>query len=219
MIARTRGTGEFMAACIGAVFVAGIIYVGILLLNDAPVPEGMEVVDGAIRLAQPREERAKPELQRRKLEETKPPEKLPKTFSTRAKNRPAKPRMQLSAPAFSADMRPGLMGDIAIPSGDFGSVGFNLDEVDDVPRAVRSVPPDYPYVAKRNRTEGSVVIRMLVTADGEPRNLSVHEANPAGVFEKAALSAARRWRFKPGRYKGKNVDTWVLLPFEFELTP
>jgi protein TonB len=93
-----------------------------------------------------------------------------------------------------------------------------MDEVDEVPQVLRSIPPEYPYGAKRNRVEGEVVVRMLVTSKGVPTNLSIESATPANVFEKAALSAAKRWKFRPGRYKGQAVDTWVLLPFNFELT-
>lgn len=59
---------------------------------------------------------------------------------------------------------------------------------------------------------------MLVNKEGLPKNLSIHSATPAGVFDEAALKAAKRWRFQPGKYKGQAVDTWVLLPFVFELT-
>ncbi len=219
MSPRIRRSGEYAAASLGAVMIAGLIYVGVLLLNDAPTPKEMELVEGAIRLAQPEREKPIKELERKKLKETKPPKRLPKTFSSKSAQKPAKPIMSVQTPSFSADMHPGLTGDISIPSGDFGGIGFNMDEVDDIPQVLRSVPPEYPYVAKRNRIEGEVVIRMLVTAKGTPTNLTIHSSKPSGIFDKVALNAAKRWRFKPGKYKGQPVDTWVLLPFNFELTP
>ena len=219
MIARDRRAGEFVASCLLAVLVAGLLYVGVLLLNEAPPPEDMVVVEGAIRLAQAESDRPEPELQRRKAEDEKPPEELPRTFTARSESRPAKPLLSMSTPEFSAELHPGLMDGIALSPGGFGDVGFNMDEVDDIPQVVRNVPPDYPYVAKRNRVQGEVVVRMLVTTQGTPQQLSVYSATPAGVFDAAALNAAKRWRFKPGRYKGEAVDTWVLLPFVFELTP
>ncbi|RWU06872.1 energy transducer TonB [Pseudodesulfovibrio sp. S3] len=218
MVARARGGGEFVASCMVAACMVGLVYVGILLLNDAPVPKGMEIVEGAIRLAQPQRDKPLPELQRRKLDEMKPPKELPKQFSNKVKSKPVKPVMTMSTPRFSADTHPGLAGDISLPSGDFGGIGFTMDEVDDIPQVLRSVPPDYPYVAKRNRVEGEVVVRMLVTAKGTPQDITIHSSTPAGVFDDAALNAAKRWRFQPGKYKGEAVDTWVLLPFVFELT-
>lgn len=218
MIIRDKSTGEFAISCILAVFVAGLLYIGVLLLNDAPPPTGMKVVEGAIRLAQPQRDRPLPELRRRKLDEVEPPKELPKLMPARSQNKPAKPVMNMNSPSFSADLNPNLLGGVALPSGDFGNMGFTMDEVDDVPQVIRSVPPDYPYVAKRNRVEGEVVVRMLVTKEGKAQKLSVESATPAGVFDEAALMAAKRWRFKPGKYRGEAVDTWVLLPFIFELT-
>ena len=218
ILARSREAGDFVAACLGAVLVAGLIYVGVLLLNDAPLPDHMEVAEGAIRLAQPVRDEPKPELQRKKLEDTKPPEQLRKTFTTQTKSKPAKPLMSMATPQFSADLHPSLQGGVALPSGDFGGIGFSLDEVDEIPQVVRSITPEYPYMAKRSRIEGRVVVRMLVTAKGATANLSIHSATPADVFDKAALNAAKRYRFQPGKYKGQPVDTWVLLPFVFELT-
>ena len=81
MIIRDKGTGEFAISCILAVFVAGLLYIGVLLLNEAPPPKGMKVVEGAIRLAQPQRDKSQPELRRRKLDEAKPPKELPKTHA------------------------------------------------------------------------------------------------------------------------------------------
>ncbi|MEF2229987.1 MAG: TonB family protein [Pseudodesulfovibrio sp.] len=218
MIVHDRRAGEFVASCLLAVLVAGLLYVGVLLLNEAPPPENMVVVEGAIRLAQAERDQPRPELERRKTQDEKPPEELPRTFTARSEARPNKPLLSMNTPAFSAELHPGLMDGMALPSGGFGDAGFSMDEVDDIPQVMRSVPPDYPYVAKRNRVQGEVVVRMLVTVQGTPQQLSVYSATPAGVFDEAALNAAKRWRFKPGRYKGEAVDTWVLLPFVFELT-
>lgn len=218
MIRRAQGSGEFVLASMIAVMVAGLIYIGVLMLNEATPTDDFTVVEGAIRIAQPEKEKEIEPLEQKKLKEPEPPKELPKTFSSKAKPKNVKPMMSISTPSFSADMHPGLKGEIAMPVGDLGGIGFNMDEVDEVPQVLRNVPPEYPYGAKRNRIEGEVVVRMLVTSDGKPTNISIHSATPSGVFEKAALNAAKRWRFRAGRYKGQAVDTWVLLPFNFKLT-
>ena len=215
---RIRQSGEYAAACLGAVMVAGVIYVGVLLLNDAPLPQHTDIIEGAIRLAQPARDNPAEKLKPKKLKEAEPPKPLPKTFSSKPKTARTKPIMRANIPSFSADIHPGLGNGIALPSGDFGSIGFRMDEVDQVPRVLRSVPPEYPYGAKRNHIEGKVVVQMLVTSKGQPVNLTIHSSTPAGVFDKTALNAAKRWKFQPGTYKGQAVDTWVLLPFNFELS-
>ena len=213
-----RETGDYALGMIMAVLIAGTVYCGVLLLNQADQPRKLPEVEGAIRLTKAEREKPAEPPKREKIEETKPPEQLPKTFSTRVQTRNVKPRLDLSTPSFSADMHPGLKGGITLPRMELGGIGFNLNEVDEVPAALRSMAPQYPYGAKRRHIEGEVVVRLLVTSRGEPIRLSIHKSDPPGVFDKAALSAAKRWKFRPGRYKGKAVDTWVLLPFKFELT-
>lgn len=218
MLRTARMTGDYVLGAVLALCIAGGVYVGVLLLNQAEKPREVTVAEGAIRLAKAEREQAEPPPRREKPEETEPPEQLPKTFSSEARTRDVKPRMDLSTPSFSADVHPGLSGGIALPRMELGGAGFSLDEVDEVPRALRSIPPQYPYAAKRHHVEGEVVVRMLVTSRGEPIRLSIDRSDPPGVFDKAALSAAKRWKFRPGRFQGKAVDTWVLLPFKFELT-
>ena len=59
----------------------------------------------------------------------------------------------------------------------------------------------YPPRAKAAGVEGRVLVRYDVDAEGRVRNAVVETAEPAGVFEAAALAAVRSWRFKP-RYAG-----------------
>jgi len=218
MLRRARGSGDFVVASMAAVMIAGLIYIGVLLLNNADMSDDTVIVEGAIRLAQPVKDKAVEPLKRKKLKETEPPKQLPKTFSNKSKPKAHKPMTSVSMPSFTPSMLPGLGGDISIPNTDLGGIGFSMDEVDEVPQILRSVPPEYPYGAKRNHVEGEVVVRMLVTSQGVPTNLTVNSATPSGVFDKAALNAAKRWKFRPGKYRGQSVDTWVLLPFKFELT-
>lgn len=217
MLRRTRETGDFVVGSLIAVMVAGLIYVGVLLLNQAEKPDDVTFVEGAVRLSQPEKAQSIEPVKQKLQQETKPPEQLPKTFSSKARPKSVKPQMNLAAPSLSADIHPSMQGGISMPAMDLGGMGFNMDEVDEVPQILRSVSPEYPYRAKQHHIEGEVVVRMLVTADGTPTHLTIHSATTPGMFDKPALNAAKRWRFRPGRYKGKAVDTWVLLPFNFKV--
>ncbi len=55
--------------------------------------------------------------------------------------------MEINTPNFKADMHPGLKGGISIPRMKLGGVGFEIDEVDEVPQIIRNYPPEYPYGA------------------------------------------------------------------------
>jgi protein TonB len=98
-----------------------------------------------------------------------------------------------------------------------GLAAYNSEAVDQIPTITRKVVPDYPVRARRLELQGRVVVRLVVDAGGEPRMCAVYKADPPGYFEEAALDAARRTRFMPGKRRGRAVNTVVLLPFSFAL--
>lgn len=63
--------------------------------------------------------------------------------------------------------------------------------------AIERVAPEYPRGAERRGIEGSVRVTYSVAPTGEVVNAEIAEATPAGVFDRAALSAIESWRFAP----------------------
>lgn len=59
------------------------------------------------------------------------------------------------------------------------------------------VPPAYPQRAAARGIEGWVDVEFTVGADGRPREVSVVNANPRGVFDQAVLDAVAAWRYAP----------------------
>ncbi|MBU0499420.1 MAG: TonB family protein [Gammaproteobacteria bacterium] len=57
--------------------------------------------------------------------------------------------------------------------------------------------PSYPMHARRNRTEGYVLVRYSIAKSGAVTNVGVISASPPGIFDSAALDAVRRWRYQP----------------------
>lgn len=94
---------------------------------------------------------------------------------------------------------------------------YLIGEVDQVPVPTLQFPPDYPYHAKRQGTEGVVSIRFLVTSEGKVSSFSVLKGVPEGVFDEATRRCVLRWKFQPGMKDGERVDTWVEMDIEFEL--
>ena len=60
-------------------------------------------------------------------------------------------------------------------------------------------PPDYPKRAASRDIEGWVQVRFSIDVKGEPFNVEVLEAEPKGVFDKAAIKSIEKWRFSPAR--------------------
>ena len=77
--------------------------------------------------------------------------------------------------------------------------------------------PKYPAAAAESGIGGLVVLELLVGDDGVPREIKVKRSNPEGVFDAAALEAARQWRFNAGRNgnRGQKVEGWIVVPVQF----
>ena len=78
-------------------------------------------------------------------------------------------------------------------------------------------PPVYPLVARRNGEQGTVTLRVLVTREGAPAQVSVEKTSGSGHLDHAALETVRTWRFVPARRGMEPIEAWVLVPIVFRL--
>ena len=79
------------------------------------------------------------------------------------------------------------------------------------------LPPQYPYKAAQRGIEGWVRVEFDVTATGSVENVEVLESDPPGVFDKAAIRAVSRWRFKPRMVNGEAVPGKATQVVDFRL--
>ena len=80
-------------------------------------------------------------------------------------------------------------------SGYYSCLSAPLDR--SVPIVAETPPARMPYRAKKNGTTGWVEVELTVGRDGQVEDATVVHAEPPGVFERAALRAARKWRYCP----------------------
>jgi len=78
-------------------------------------------------------------------------------------------------------------------------------------------PPRYPYQAKRRGIEGWVRVSFTVTESGSVEDAIVEDADPPGVFERAALAAVATWKFKPRIVDGRPTRGHAAQLVEFKL--
>ncbi len=64
-------------------------------------------------------------------------------------------------------------------------------------KRVRSVEPEYPERALTQRIGGAVTLEFIVNTKGEPSDVRVVSAEPAGMFDRSAMAAVKRWRYNP----------------------
>lgn len=94
---------------------------------------------------------------------------------------------------------------LAVPAfaGDKGYVGEEGTEIE-VTR-VSNPSPEYPRRAIRLGLEGSVRLEFDVDTDGSVLDPYVVESSPAGVFDRAAIKAVRKFLYEPPSYNGTSV--------------
>jgi len=82
----------------------------------------------------------------------------------------------------------------------------------------RFVKPKYPQGSSARESEGWVDVRFRVDATGMATDVEIVDAEPVGIFDDAALSAVRKWRFRPYVVDGTVTPTesGVRLRFEAE---
>ncbi|MBL8300092.1 MAG: energy transducer TonB [Rhodanobacteraceae bacterium] len=76
----------------------------------------------------------------------------------------------------------------------------------------------YPAQAARQRLEGTVLLRVLVGADGVPQRIDIEKSSGHGILDRAARDAVMKWRFEPGTRDGQPFAAYGLVPIAFRLT-
>jgi protein TonB len=78
--------------------------------------------------------------------------------------------------------------------------------------AINSPRPEYPYEARSRHIMGSGVCVVSVDASGNVTDATMVQSIGNPILDNSAVSAFRRWRFKPG------VAPKVKIPITFTMT-
>lgn len=129
----------------------------------------------------------------------------------------------LSSPAASLGSIPGcLTPQVGVPRDTIISRDVIIPQdsgpFEKAPTVLKKVDPDYPKEAMKDSLEGGVKVKVRVSAAGRVTYAKI-AASDNVIFNDAALKAARKWLFTPAILKGKPVDVWVTIPFQFSLKP
>ena len=72
-------------------------------------------------------------------------------------------------------------------------------------------------MSRRYGEQGTVVLRVLVKADGAAGKVEVRTSSGYPLLDEAAREAVQDWRFIPATRDGKPVSEWYLVPVTFAL--
>lgn len=85
------------------------------------------------------------------------------------------------------------------------------------PACIRCPAPEYTRQAREKKFEGTVVLQVIVTAEGRATEIKLIRGPGLGLEEKA-IEAVRKWKFKPARGPdGRPVTVPVILEVTFRL--
>jgi protein TonB len=139
------------------------------------------------------------------------------------KDPPPPPRMQVAKMDQAVQNMPVMdLPELDIPMtagegmyiGNFASVD-KTEEGDIIPVVV--IRPMYPREAALKGQEGWVKVEFIITAAGTVKNPKVIDADPPRVFNREALRAILKWKFKPRVVDGVAVDRPATQTIDFNL--
>jgi len=78
-------------------------------------------------------------------------------------------------------------------------------------------PPAYPATAIARRLEGTVLLRLHITATGRVRRVEIVASSGHAALDRAAVEAVSTWRGRPAQQAGRSLASIELLPVRFRL--
>ena len=119
------------------------------------------------------------------------------------------------SPAAQPTSRPPAANPTAGPTPRPVEAPGSFDEPDRQPQIRATTKPAYPPAALQSGVGGIVLLRVLVSANGEPVRVDVARGVRSDL-DSAAVTAVRQWRFEPAQKAGAPVEAWttVAVPFD-----
>lgn len=77
--------------------------------------------------------------------------------------------------------------------------------------------PAYPVFSRRNREQGTVLLNVRVSAQGQAEQVQIKRSSGFSRLDEAALAAVQQWRFVPARRGEATVAASVVVPITFRL--
>lgn len=81
--------------------------------------------------------------------------------------------------------------------------------------AIAATVPRYPAGLAKAGVEGTVILRVDVSAEGRATGVEVHRSSGHASLDEAAMARVREWRFTPAMKDGAPAAGEVLVPVDF----
>ena len=145
----------------------------------------------------------KRKLPEKKLKKMKPP-KMKMLSSALSKPKKMNPNMNL----------PDLKSILKSGGPALGGMGGIMGS--EVTPLVR-IEPQYPRKARMQSIEGWVTLQFNITPAGTVSDIKILDSKPSRIFDRAAVKALRKWKYRPKIEDGKPVEKNLRVQLKFTL--
>ncbi|GGJ11634.1 energy transducer TonB [Neoroseomonas lacus] len=183
----------------------------------APVPPPPQPEPPVQDAAAPPSEPAPPEARQAEAEPMPLPPPPPPQQAAAQPSQPTPPRRQAPTPADQGTMRLDA-GAGTLPEPSMGSFALGAVVPPSTDPGFRNNPPDYPEAARRRGEEGVVRLNLRVAPDGRVVAAEVTTSSGYAALDRAAIEAARGWRFRPAMRAGVPVAATLTTALHFRLS-
>ncbi len=120
----------------------------------------------------------------------------------------------ISLPPPSGGVIGGIIGSLpsSAPDGPVYRIGGGVTP----PVLIQKIEPGYSEEARKAHISGTILLSVVISAEGVPRDIRVMRPLGHGLDEKAVI-AASQWRFKPAMKDGKAVAVQSSIQVNFRL--
>lgn len=112
-----------------------------------------------------------------------------------------------------AGLEGGTAGGVA--GGQVGAIALPEEAIAPTPEDGNRLPT-YPQEARAAGRTGTVILKVVIRADGVVADVQVMRGEEP--FVSAALAAVRTWRYRPALYKGQPIAVYRIVQIPFKLT-
>ena len=77
--------------------------------------------------------------------------------------------------------------------------------------------PDYPKISKQLGEQGTVIVNVLISAEGLAQEVILQQSSHFDRLDQAAMATVKSWHFVPGKHNGAPKTMWFAVPVRFVL--
>jgi len=96
-----------------------------------------------------------------------------------------------------------------------GAIALPEDATPPTPLA-SNLRPSYPEEARRSGRTATVILKVVILADGTVAKIDVMRGDEP--FVSSAVAAVRRWKYEPARHHGQPITVYRIIQIPFKLT-